>query len=51
MNAQVTKATRRQLRKLLGSAAEQTVVETAYDFKMFMRRGLVGRLKWLFFGR
>lgn len=51
MNDHTIKASRRQLRKLVGSDAARLTVDTAFDFQMFRRRGLWGRLKWLFFGR
>jgi hypothetical protein len=45
------KATRRELRKLVGARAATTVIDTAYDFQMFRRRGFWKRLAWLLFGR
>ena len=51
MSARAIAATRRTLRKLLGAEATKTVVDVAYDFRMFQRRGFFGRFKWLLFGR
>lgn len=45
------KASRRQLRKLVGSRAAETVVDVAYDFRRFRERGFWARFKWLLFGR
>jgi hypothetical protein len=46
-----TVAARRELRKALGPRAAAMVVETTYDFQMFVRRGFWRRLAWLLFGR
>lgn len=45
------KATRRELRKMVGARATTTAIDTAYDFRMCLRRGLWARLRWLLFGR
>lgn len=51
MSEHAIKVDRRRLRKLLGSDGTRMVVETSYDFRMFLRRGFFGRVKWLLFGR
>lgn len=48
------RASRRELRKAVGPRAADTIADVAINqltFHKFLRRGLLGRLKWLLFGR
>lgn len=51
MSEHTLRATRRELRKIVGSRATATVIDTAYDFQMFRRMSFWRRFAWLFFGR
>ncbi len=51
MSACSDKATRRVMRRLVGGRAAATVIDTAYDFQTFRRRGIWARFRWLLFGR